>query len=145
MLNKLATVVPCLRFRSLDDQTPAGRAAERLRLAAWSTLASLASRGLAIVLMAMGVALTLPYLGSERFGLWMTFSSMVLLLSLLDLGIGHALLNRVAQAKARDSQRELDSALAGGTGVAAADRPGGRCPAERVGLGTALGQPVQAQ
>ena len=46
------------------------------------------------------VPLTLHYLGSERYGMWVTISSLVALLSFADLGIGYGLLNAVTRATA---------------------------------------------
>jgi len=53
----------------------------------------------------VSVPLTLSYLGNERFGVWMTISSLAGLLAFLDFGIGNGLLNRVAHSAA-DAKRE---------------------------------------
>lgn len=116
-MEMLGVFVKSSRGRADEALTAAGRSGKRLRLAASSTVAGWASRGAGLLLMLLGVGLTLPYLGPERFGLWMTFSSMVLLLTLLDFGIGHALLNRVAQACGRDDPQALRQTLAGGFGL----------------------------
>lgn len=47
------------------------------------------------------IPITLAYLGVERFGIWMTISSLVGLLAFADLGIGNGLVNLVANANAR--------------------------------------------
>jgi len=96
---------------SLD--TEAGRHAARYRRALFSILANIASKGLSLILTVISVSLTIPYLGVERFGVWMTISSFVALLSFLDLGIGNALTNRVAQA-ATKSHAELVRVISGG-------------------------------
>lgn len=57
-----------------------------------------------------------PYLGAERFGIWATFGSLAAMLSFLDLGVGNALINRVAQAAANDDPSVLRSVVTGGTG-----------------------------
>jgi O-antigen/teichoic acid export membrane protein len=46
--------------------------------------------------------LTLDYLGNERYGLWMSISSMIALMSFADLGLGNGLLNEISKAKAND-------------------------------------------
>lgn len=53
------------------------------------------------------VPMTLPYLGEERFGVWMTVSSIAGLLSFLDFGIGNGLINRVAEANTNNDKKEL--------------------------------------
>jgi O-antigen/teichoic acid export membrane protein len=60
--------------------------------------------------------MTAAYLGSERFGLWMTITSFFTLLSFADLGIGNGLLTEVAFASgSNDNQsvrRNISSAFA---------------------------------
>lgn len=95
------------------------RALERYRRAAWGTVSSVASRGLSMLLLVLGVRLTVSYLGTERFGLWATFASMTAMLTLLDLGIGNALVNRVAHAAAQDDSTALRRIVTGGSGLLA--------------------------
>lgn len=87
--------------------TEQGRTDERYRLAIWATLANTLSTGFAMVALLITVPMTLPYLGEERFGVWMTVSSIAALLSFLDFGIGNGLINRVAQANASVDKKEL--------------------------------------
>lgn len=47
------------------------------------------------------VPLTFKYLGNEKFGIWMTISSIMAFLSFSDLGIGNSLLNFVAIANGK--------------------------------------------
>lgn len=90
-----------------DVNTEQGRTDERYRLAIWATLANTLSTGLAMVALLITVPMTLPYLGEERFGVWMTVSSIAALLSFLDFGIGNGLINRVAQANASSDKKDL--------------------------------------
>jgi O-antigen/teichoic acid export membrane protein len=69
-----------------------------------------------MVLMVLTVRLTVPYLGPERFGVWMTIASLAAMLSFLDLGIGNALTNRVARSAARPEPEALRRAISGGLG-----------------------------
>lgn len=103
-------------FERHDTTTIEGRGKERYQLAAWATLTSIASRGLSMLLMVLGVSLTVSYLGTTRFGIWATLASMTAMLSLLDLGIGNALVNRVAQAAADNNQYALQRIVSGGAG-----------------------------
>ncbi len=47
------------------------------------------SRLLAAALAIVTVPLTIGYLGSERYGLWITISSVVAMINFADLGIGN--------------------------------------------------------
>ena len=58
------------------------------------------STALGLLAVVITVPLTLSYLGEERFGVWMTIASLSGVLSILDLGVGNAMINRVVAAKA---------------------------------------------
>ena len=88
-----------LRFRRFDTTTAEGRANERYRLATLAVIANVANRGLGMLVLLAGVALSLPYLGPERLGVWMTVASLVAVLSFMDLGIGNAMVAAVAAAE----------------------------------------------
>ena len=110
-----------LRLRPFDISTEAGRSDERYRLVLWSIAASLFSKGLALLVMLLSVSWTLPYLGAERFGAWMTIASFVSMLIFLDLGIGNALTNHVADAHANAAAIAnpglLSDRISGGLGL----------------------------
>lgn len=93
-----------VRLRPFDTSTPEGRAKERYRRAALTALAAAAAKGVTIATALVSVPLTLGYLGSERYGLWMTISSVIAMLSFADLGLGNGLLNAVATANGRDDR-----------------------------------------
>lgn len=126
-------VLSALRLRRQDTTTPEGRARERYRLAVLATLANVASRSLSMLLIVLGVSLTTNYLGMTRFGVWATFASMTAMLSLLDLGIGNALVNRVAHAAADGDPNAVRRIATGGAGLLAA-----------IGMATAVGLLVPA-
>jgi O-antigen/teichoic acid export membrane protein len=86
-----------LRFRRFDTATSEGRADERYRLATLAIIANVLNRGLGMLVLLAGVALSLPYLGPERLGVWMTVASLVAVLSFMDLGIGNAMVAAVAE------------------------------------------------
>lgn len=93
-----------LRLSPFDTGTAEGRSKERFRRASLSAATSAAAKGIALVTTAVSVPLTLGYLGSERFGVWMTLSALIALLGFTDLGIGNSLLNGVAHAAGRDDR-----------------------------------------
>jgi O-antigen/teichoic acid export membrane protein len=84
-----------------------GRDRDRYRRAALTTASNVLSSGLAFLVMIASVSWTLPYLGQQRFGVWMTVSSLAAVLSMLDLGIGNGLVNLVAEARANDDHRRV--------------------------------------
>jgi O-antigen/teichoic acid export membrane protein len=106
-----------LRLRPFDASTEAGRSDERYRLALWSLIANVLSKSVAMLVMLLSVSLTLPYLGAERFGVWMTIASFASMLLFLDLGIGNALTNHVAQAVPLNDSRLLERTISGGLGL----------------------------
>ena len=54
----------------------------------------------------LSVPLTVRYLGSERYGVWMTISTLLTWLSLADIGLGNSLTNALAEAYATN-RRDL--------------------------------------
>lgn len=105
-----------LRIRPFDTSTGEGRMNERYRRAAWSTASNLLSKGLAMAVMVLSVNWTISYLGAERFGIWMTIASFATMLTFLDLGVGNALVNHIAERAAQDQPAELERAISGGLG-----------------------------
>jgi O-antigen/teichoic acid export membrane protein len=104
------------KFTAFDTSTEEGRSNERHRriflTAAASALAKVISVGTALI----SIPLTLHYLGTERFGLWMTISSVIAMLGFADLGIGNGLLNAISEANGKDDhaamRRYISSAFA---------------------------------
>ena len=76
-----------LRLIPFDTSSEQGRSDERHRLAALTVMANILSRGLGMIAMIFTVKLTVPYLGAERFGVWMTIASFAGMLSFMDLGV----------------------------------------------------------
>jgi len=113
---KLQTIQKYLRLTPFDTSSETGRTDERYRLAILSMSASVMSRGISMLVMILTVSLTLPYLGAERFGIWMTIASFVGILTFLDLGIGNALTNKVAQVATKNSPEALRQTISGGLG-----------------------------
>jgi O-antigen/teichoic acid export membrane protein len=98
---RLRQVLAVLRFRPFDCSTGAGRSQERYRRAALTTIMSVIGRGVTILTNLITVRVTLRYLGEERYGMWMTISSVVAMLSFTDLGISGGLVGAVAEALAK--------------------------------------------
>src|SRR5580704_14585226 len=104
--SKAVAALGVIRFRSFDASTPEGRSKERYRRAALTSLATLAAKGVSIGTLLVTVPLTLAYLGKERYGLWMTISSLVAIFGFADLGMGASLKTLLAAADGRNDCEE---------------------------------------
>lgn len=93
-----------LRLKPFDYRSEQGRANERHRRIALTALTSLAARGIGVMTVLVSVPLTINYLGSERYGLWMTISSVSAILAFADLGLGNGLVNGIAEANGKNDQ-----------------------------------------
>lgn len=76
----------------------------RYRRATLTLAVSLVAKGAALLALLASVPPSLAYLGSERFGLWMTALSAAGLLSIANLGLDKALLNALAAADGRGNR-----------------------------------------
>lgn len=65
-------------------------------------LGSLVLKGISIIVQLMLVPLTLNYLSTELYGIWLTVSSVVLWLSFFDIGFSLGLKNRLGEAIAKE-------------------------------------------
>lgn len=103
-----------VRLQAFDTTTEAGRSRERYRRAGFTAAAAFLAKLVGLAAVFVTVPLTLDYLGTERYGLWMTISSVALLLGFADLGIGNGVLNAIAEAHGRDDQRLGREAVSSG-------------------------------
>jgi O-antigen/teichoic acid export membrane protein len=98
------------------DGAARARTAERGKHIKLTVFTGLVARASSMLMTIVSVPLTLNYLGPERFGLWMTVTSVVSMLAFADFGIGSGLLTVVAEASGRDDQvairRYITSAFA---------------------------------
>ena len=106
-----------LRWFSLtpcDQTTAKGRAQERHRRVALTAVAAALAKLLSVATALISVPLTLHYLGIERFGMWMTISSLIAMLAFADFGIANGVLSQVAQAHGRDDRAALQRIVSSG-------------------------------
>jgi O-antigen/teichoic acid export membrane protein len=101
-----------IRLTPFDVSTPTGRSKERLRRIVINSGTSLFVRMITAFTALISVPLTVHYLGIERFGLWMTISSVIVLLGFADLGLGNGLVNAVAEANGHDDRLSAQKAVA---------------------------------
>ncbi len=99
---------------SLDDHT---RGAERNRRAVITGSATTLARAVQVGTSLITVPLTLKYLGNERFGLWMTISSVLAMATFADFGVGNGVLNAVAKAFGRDDMEGVRKAISSGFAI----------------------------
>jgi O-antigen/teichoic acid export membrane protein len=98
----------------LDDHS---RGAERNRRALITGGAATLARAVQIGTSLVTVPLTLKYLGNERFGLWMTISSVLAMAAFADFGVGNGVLNTVAKAFGKDDVEGVRKAVSSGFAV----------------------------
>jgi O-antigen/teichoic acid export membrane protein len=81
------------------------RGLQRYRRAALGGAAALFTNGLKMLGSLATLPLVLHYLGDERFGVWATLTSLMLLTGIGDLGIGNGLINALARAHGADDRQ----------------------------------------
>jgi O-antigen/teichoic acid export membrane protein len=103
-LRRQASLV--LRLRPFDTSTVEGRSQERYRRIALAAIGAFGARSIGLITSLVSIPLALRYLGTERYGLWVTITSFTWLLGFLDLGVGNGLINAVADANGRDDEEQ---------------------------------------
>lgn len=98
LLTRSRQLIRVVRFSPFDTSTEEGRSQERMRRAGLTAIAGMLSKVIAILTTLVTIPLTLNYLGAERYGVWMSISATVTMLSFADLGIGNGLLTSIAKA-----------------------------------------------
>jgi O-antigen/teichoic acid export membrane protein len=93
------------------------RGAERNRRAVLTGSAAALARVVQIGTSLITIPLTLKYLGNERFGLWMTISSVLAMAAFADFGVGNGVLNTVAKASGRDDMVDVRKAVSSGFAI----------------------------
>jgi O-antigen/teichoic acid export membrane protein len=101
---RLRQVRRVIRLQPFDPTTPEGRSLERYRRAFWTTFAAALARAVAMLTTLVTVPLTKTYLGDERYGMWLTISSVIAMLGFADLGLGNGLLTAITRAHGRNDR-----------------------------------------
>jgi O-antigen/teichoic acid export membrane protein len=109
---------PTLRSTQVEGPVVQGAAVDegrrRRTLATYTSLTHIVAMAAQAATSIATVRLTLPYLGEDRFGAWMTVMGITGLLTFADLGIGNALITRVAAARAQAAGVPGHVAVTGG-------------------------------
>jgi O-antigen/teichoic acid export membrane protein len=111
LIHRLQRLLSIARLKPFDVSTAEGNSRERYRRVLLTVGSSFAARGISVVTGLISVPLTLDYLGTERYGIWMTISSLFAVLSFTDLGIGQGLVNAVASASGRNDRNEIRTSI----------------------------------
>ena len=97
-----------LRLRgvtTLFTQPSADRGRERYRRVGVTASTSYIAKALTILTSFVSVPLTVDYLGAERYGVWLTISSLLVWVALTDFGLaGNALVNVLSEAAGKDDR-----------------------------------------
>ena len=78
-----------------------GTGQERSQKAKKNIFSSLLLKAIGIAISLLLVPLTIEYVDTSRYGIWLTISSIVAWLSFFDIGLTHGLRNKYAEAKAQ--------------------------------------------
>jgi O-antigen/teichoic acid export membrane protein len=89
---------------NVDASAKVGRSRERYRRAALSGASSILARGATVAAGFISVPMALKYLGSERYGMWLTLQSLMTILLLADLGVSDGLVEPLAAASSSEKR-----------------------------------------
>ncbi len=84
---------------------------DRLRRAGLTGTTNIVAQGINIAVTLISVPLTVPYLGIERYGLWLTIGSLLAWLTVADLGLKNSLVNALAEANGLDNRQMASEAV----------------------------------
>jgi len=93
-------------WQSFLTEVNPDRGKERYRRAGITATAALVSQGLAMLISLASIPLTASYLGRERYGVWLTISSLLSWMAMTDFGLaGPALVSLVGDANGKDDRQ----------------------------------------
>jgi O-antigen/teichoic acid export membrane protein len=99
--------------RTFFSRKEQSRGVERLRRAGLTGLTSVLAQGITIAAGIVSVPLTLSYLGSERYGVWLTINSLLQWLYVSNMGLsGNALVNKLSEANGSDDRERAQELAA---------------------------------
>lgn len=103
---------PFIRLKTFSDSSTAqGRSQERHRRIALSVVSSAIAQGVSFISSFIWIPLVIAYLGSDMYGLLMTFVAGVAMFQFADLGIGNGLINIVSEAQGKGDYESLKKSI----------------------------------
>jgi O-antigen/teichoic acid export membrane protein len=106
-----------LRPSSDAHQDAGQRGAGRTRRVAITGSTAVMARVVQVSTSLITIPLAVHYLGNERFGLWMTVSSVLAMANFADFGVGNGVLNTVADAFGKNDFDRIRAAISSGFAV----------------------------
>lgn len=100
-----------LRITPFRIDTERGRSKEKLRLLSWAVLTSGLSKISSLAVMLCSIHWASGYLGPERFGIWMTITSIIAVLSFFDLGMGNSVVNLISELSGKTDSKRIHQAI----------------------------------
>jgi O-antigen/teichoic acid export membrane protein len=92
-------------MKALITNEHGDRGRERYRRAGVTAGASFIAKALTLLISFVSVPLTVHYLGAERYGVWLTISSLLIWMQVSDFGLaGNALINVLSEAHGNDDR-----------------------------------------
>lgn len=112
-------------FAALSRALPSGiqrklKNDPRLARLVHGSASSVIGRGMGMVVSAITLPLTIRYLGRDEYGIWITISTTVVMLAVLDLGISSTLINFIAKSHAEDNKQSAQHYFASAFWITAA-------------------------
>jgi O-antigen/teichoic acid export membrane protein len=93
------------KLKAVLTKDSGSRGGERYRRAGITASSSFVTKALNVLISFLSVPLTVHYLGSERYGVWLTISSLLTWMSMTDFGLaGNALINVLAEASGKEDR-----------------------------------------
>ena len=93
------------------QDTPEGRGQRRIRRASLTGMIALMSMVITTGSGLVSIPLTARYLGTERFGMWLTLSTFLAWVSVADLGLANSLTNALAIADGQEDRKQAREAI----------------------------------
>ncbi|MFM6994754.1 MAG: lipopolysaccharide biosynthesis protein [Sediminibacterium sp.] len=110
-MNKLNKIIKIIQSSSHDISTSIGKSNERYRRILYTAGSTAIVKVFSALINLISVPLTVNYLGAERYGIWMTISSVMTLMTFADLGLGNGLLNAISKAHGKNNIKEAQIAV----------------------------------
>ena len=99
MQNKLTKFLPVQ-----SDGSAQVLVSSRTRRLFDGAMSTMLSKGVVLAVSAISIPITVRYFGPENFGVWVTISTALSMLLVLDLGVANSLTNFISEAYARDDR-----------------------------------------
>ena len=102
---RVAEILNVGKLHSFLTKRSDDRGRERYRRVSITASSSFIAKALNILISFVSVPLTVHYLGAERYGVWLTISSLLTWMSMTDFGLaGNALVNVLSEANGMDDR-----------------------------------------